>query len=557
MGRKHRKPQELPTWTSFDWLTNSAGLMGTFMASGKGTGKSRGVVRDLVWKRFLRGIGQVYLDPVGAGALNFVDKLLRFSARLPRHSQKQLWQRVRVLRFSGQNLPGFPLYFRLGQESLYEMAQRFLDVVRRLDPHLQTASVEGWNPLYVTGTNVGMVLASLGLQITEAEDLLLHPRRWKPQLEQALNRDPEVEPAVRYFHEYMEWDARTQARYIASFMNKTRIFTLDPTMRAIFGAEQVSLNLAQVRERGLTVFLDTRGLGDTERKQFVNMWLFQLILSNIKFEGVGRRTPLAFYLDELADIANRSTSGDLLAADIQELADKWARNASVMYFFMSQHLHAQFSDTLVKTLLSSGNLVIGNMSDAYDAQDLAQHLFPYHASRVKHWEPVYSGMPPRVIDWRPQFFSVQEQQAIAVQAFTRLKKFRFLIRPARSEGDVTGQVQTMNLEGLDRNVWVDGERVEPVVDLLAARSGTSQTEQGQQPERRFADKEHPGEPSQSLTEVATAENQEGVMNPGQAIDNSQPRAGDEELDPILLEVLDEMAHGSLEETWQFPFRKVS
>jgi hypothetical protein len=351
----------------------------------------------------------------------------------------------------------------------------------------------------------------------------------------------------------MDWDARTQARYIASFMNKTRIFSLDPVMRDIFGADQMSFDLAEVRDKGLMLFVDTSGLGDTERKQFVNMWFFQLILSSIKFEGVGRRKPVVFYVDEVADVVNHSMSGDLLAADIQELADKWARNASVMYFFMSQHLHSQFSDTLVKTLLSSGNLVVGNMSDAYDAQDLAQHLFPYNASRVKHWEPVYSGMPPQVIDWRPQFFSVQEQQAIAAQAFTRLPKFRFVIRPARSEGDVTGQVQAMNLEWLDWNTWVDEERVEPVLDLIAAQSGISQTAQEQQPEQRFADEV----PSQSVVEVAPEENQEFMMAPGQVGDDSQLDGGEEDLASVLREVLDEMAQGPLEETGEFPFREIS
>ena len=34
----------------------------------------------------------------------------------------------------------------------------------------------------------------------------------------------------------------------------------------------------------------------------------------------------------------------------------------------AQHLHSQFSDEMVATLLSSGNLVLGNMSDDRDRQ---------------------------------------------------------------------------------------------------------------------------------------------------------------------------------------------
>lgn len=514
-----------PIWTSFDWLTDSAGLMGSFMVSGKGTGKSRCVTRDLVWKRFLRGIGQIYLDPVGAGALNFVDKLLRFSTRLPQSAQTRLWQRVRLLRFAGEHLPGLPLYFRLGEESLYEIAQRFLEVIRRLDPHLQTASVEGWNPLYTTGTNVGMVLASLGLPITEAEDLLLRPNLWKSRLEQAARQDPAVEPAVQFFYDYMEWDARTRARHIASFLNKVRVFTLDPLMRAVFSAPTPSVQLAEVREKGLVVFLDTSAIGDIQRKQFINMWLFQLILGSIKHEGAGRRKPVALYVDELADVVNGSSGGDLLAADIQELADKWARNASVMYFFMSQHLHAQFSDTLVKTLLSSGNLVIGNIADMRDdGAELVRHLFPYQANRVKHWQPVYSGMPSRVIDHNPVFYSPQEQAQIAAYAL-RLPKFRFLIRPAGAEGMMTGQAQAMNLEGLDRGIWVNEDLVRPVLDRLAARDGQAKAT---------------GEPLSAPPAVASTE--KGTAPQPQPAKVDKPLdAVEAEFDAVLGEVLAQMA----------------
>jgi hypothetical protein len=508
--------------------------MGTFMVSGKGTGKSRCVTRSVVWKRFLRGIGQVYIDPVGAGVLNFVDKLLRFSTRLPKSKQQELWQRFRVFRFSGDYLPGFPLYFRLGHESLYEVAQRFLEVIRRLDPHLQTASVEGWNPLYTTGTNVGMVLTSLGLPITEGEDLLLHPRQWRSRLQQAVQQDPEVAPVVRFFYDYMEWDARTRARHIASFMNKIRVFTLDPTMRAIFAAEELSFHLPEVREKGLSVFLDTSGIDDTQRKQFINMWLFQLVLNNIKHEGVGRREPWAFYVDELADVVNGTAGGDLLAADIQELADKWARNASVMYFFMSQHLHAQFSDTLVKTLLSSGNLVIGNISDmGDDARALVTHLFPYQANRVKHWQPVYSGIPPRVIDYTPVFFSPQEQAQIAAQAF-RLAKFRFLFQAAEMEGSRTGQVQAMNLEGLDQGIWVDEARANPVIDLWAQRDRASKPVHRQSPEQQST-KSDPGIVSPHPPVQPTRTSPEPV------VPESQDTVEDAEFNAILAEILEAMA----------------
>jgi hypothetical protein len=126
-------------------LPDKARNMGIHLVSGKGSGKSRVLGRVIGWQDFLRGVPLVILDPHGPTIDNFLDKL----TRLPADDQRRLWPRVLYVDMSGsydQVIP-FPLYYRLGNEKLYAISQRYLDVVRRLDPFLQTASVQGWNPL--------------------------------------------------------------------------------------------------------------------------------------------------------------------------------------------------------------------------------------------------------------------------------------------------------------------------------------------------------------------------------------------------------------------------
>jgi len=233
------------------------------------------------------------------------------------------------------------------------------------------------------------------------------------------------------------------------------------------------------------------------------------------------------------------------------LADVWARNANMMYFFLSQHLHAQFSDEMVATLLSSGNLVLGNMSDARDRQTLAQQLIPYHADRINHLEPVYSGSPPQVIDWRPKFFSVSEKQAIASQAFN-LGKFRYVVRHPRSQGDLTGMVKAKNLEGLDRGQWVNEELVNPIIDWVVARNEPPRQEREQEIKLRTEKLLQ----SESPQEVATPPQKAAPSEPIAQEIHEIPAADVAETDTLLLDLLKEWQQRPLRKKWGIPFKEI-
>jgi hypothetical protein len=146
--------------------------------------------RVIAWLDFVRGTPLVIIDPVGSTIDNFLDRL----SRMPEAAQIALWPRVRYVDMAattGSVVP-FPLYYRLGDESLFTISQRYLDAVRLLDPALASASVEGWNALWRTGTYTGMLLVAIGHQITEAESLLAHPDRWRDRVTTARRAYPDL-----------------------------------------------------------------------------------------------------------------------------------------------------------------------------------------------------------------------------------------------------------------------------------------------------------------------------------------------------------------------------
>src|SRR4051812_1480633 len=179
------------------WLPDTARSMGIHLLAGKGSGKSRLMGRGIAWDDFIRGIPVVIFDPVGPTIDNFLDKL----TRLPREYQECLWKRVIYVDMSDSSgrVTPMPLYYRLGTESFYSISQRYLDVVRRVDPALQSASILGWNQLWYVGTYTGMILSALDLQITEAEHLLRHPEAWVTRINQAVQTHPELVDAASFF----------------------------------------------------------------------------------------------------------------------------------------------------------------------------------------------------------------------------------------------------------------------------------------------------------------------------------------------------------------------
>jgi len=418
--------------------------MGIHIQSGKGTGKSRLMGRMIAWLDFVRGTPLVIFDPHGPTIDNFLDKLIR----LPRNLQERLWPRVLYIDMSGntgQVIP-FPLYYRLGMESLYEISQRYLDVVRKLDPYLQTASIEGWNPFWRTGTFSGMILAALNFQITEAEIMLRSPSLWVERLREIQAICPEALPAVAYFQEFTGIRENIRTRRLESFLNKIAIFSLDPTMRAIFGASQPGVNWQTVISDGLAVLLDFRQDFDVERRRFKMIWTFNYFLDFVKRRGAGRHTPISLMIDELSSLFSVDTlNGELFGKDLDELINVIARNYRIWLTIAHQE-QFQLTERIQKALMTLGTQIIGITSDWEASLTSAKQFFRYDPYWVKKYEPIGAQ------GYRSVEFTVEEQIQMASHKFTDLGRFQFLVRPALKEGSVMGCMLPISIYGFDHGL---------------------------------------------------------------------------------------------------------
>ena len=452
------------------YLPDAARSMGIYLVASKGSGKSRLMGRVICWQDFRKGRAQVILDPNGPTIDNFLDKIAKF----PKAQRDAALARIRYIEMSGKSghVVPWPLYTRNSGESLYETAQRFLEVLKRLDPALTTASVDGFNALAEVGTYTGMVLAALGWQVTEATALITDPLQFAAQLRQVAQDQPEVVPAVTYFLEVLpSLKPAEKERKVASLMRKLAPFNLDPVMRAMFGSPDGALNWQQVVDEGQTVLLDFRHVLDLERRRLLMLWTFQSMLTFVKRRGAGRHTPIGLVIDELTALYNfdAQAGSSIFAADLDELINVLARNYKVWLTLANQELF-QVDLKTRKTLLGMGTKIIGVTSDSEAALTLAKEFFPYDPSLIRHFEPTYDSRG-NLINLSPVGWSIAEQQLLAARRFMTLEPFNFLVKPAVSEGNITGDLLPLSIANLEPGVWVDEPAVAELRRHLAERSG--------------------------------------------------------------------------------------
>jgi hypothetical protein len=127
-----------------------------------------------------------------------------FLQGMPPGLHRRFWKRLRVVDVGNpDDVTPFPIYYRTGSETLREVAERFIDTLRLAYPNLVKQASVTFPSLRRVGINTGMLLASLGYQLTEAEDLLFDTVEWEKsgRFAEAIRRNPEAQPAVTYFQE--------------------------------------------------------------------------------------------------------------------------------------------------------------------------------------------------------------------------------------------------------------------------------------------------------------------------------------------------------------------
>lgn len=418
---------------------------GIRIGAGSGSGKSIWMGKVLVFLDFLRGVPQVVWDPLGP----LTDAFLLSVAMLPEPIRQRLWPRIIYIDMAGRTadrVVPFPLLFDLGGESRRDIADRFLVTIKKLDPHLQSASIQGWNALYRIGAPVGIVLAALGRQIDDAEDLLRVPSAWDSMFDEAVRRFPEAAPAVAFLRsEYAILKPPDRLRVANTYLGKLAPFTLDPAMRQMFTTAPAGLDFAAVVANRQTVLLDFRHETNIERRRFKTRWVFEYLMAFVRHRGAGRHRPLGIVIDELTELTNQaSLEHDLFATDLDELVNVVGRNANLWTTLAHQELF-QMPERVRKTLLTMGTQMIGITADMEAARDLAYQYAPLDPHRVKRWENVWGHGPltDYVIEQRPVDFPLEEQILLAAQRLAGLRPFEFLVK--RRNGRTLQRVNTRPL----------------------------------------------------------------------------------------------------------------
>lgn len=436
---------------------------GVGILAGRGAGKSRLLGGGLCFQTLMRRGPQVVLDPHGPT----VDNLLLQIALLPPEVQGELWSRIVYVDMSGrgERTVPFPLLYRLPGDSLRDIADRFLEALHKIDPALDSASIQGWNALVHVGRPILMILAALGLPATAAAELLRSPEDWDDRLREAVRCFPELEAAVADVRGLPQRQSERLA-LTRSFLVKIAPFALDPVLRDMFATTEPGIDLSEVVAGRKTVLLDFRGETNLESRRFKTRWVYEWFLAYAKHRGAGRHLPLGFVVDELTELTNQSSAGqDLFARDLDELVNVIGRNYSLHLALCTQGLH-QLSPTTQKTLLTMGTQILGVAADIAAAKYLAEQFCAIDPYRVKREENVWGHGPvgPKVLETRPVDMPLEEQILLAAQDLMGLKPFQFLVK-TKSSRALTRISTSRLLEG----AWTSDHETE--LDYIRHRLG--------------------------------------------------------------------------------------
>jgi hypothetical protein len=462
-------------------VPDSARGMGIHIVAGKGSGKSRLMGRGITFRDSARRVPTILIDPHGPSIDNYLDKVYRLEDPL----RREMFSRMLYVDVGAESkyVVSFPLYYRLGDESLAEVAERYLEAIRKLSPSLETASVMGLPAILNVGRPAGMVLTALGAQITEVQELLTEPKQWLPRIEQAARGNDELLPALAFFRRYSDLRPNDQRQMTYSFLSQVGSFVYDKRLMATFGASSPGIDWQDVLDKRLTVLLDFRHVQQLEHRRFALLWCFTSLLEFVKRRGpghydpskpeTGKHIPISLLIDEIVYLLSLQTlHTSLLDREIDELINQIARNYSLWLTLAHQEMY-QLSPQIQRSLITMGSQVMGLATDEDSARFLARRFFPYDPYRVKKTEPIYMSYEgvASVIDHREIEFSIDEQLELNSRQFTDRETFHFLVTTATREGTAPTRAHAITTAPIDPGQYVDEAIVPKIRARLAKRSG--------------------------------------------------------------------------------------
>ncbi len=483
---------------AFPFLKRASRGMGRRICGAPGSGKTRLAARLLLPFDLMADYPIITIDPTGALTKDFLDVI----DRMHPHTRAKYKDRIRYVNMAGQRVGEddyvfpFPYLYRKPDESFYDVAHRFLDVVKRSDPALQSASIFGWNAVEEIAENVLIALIAMGCQITEAEPLLKNTPAWIPRLRQAQQDEPEAAPAIGFLLEtYAPATPKEKKDMSFSFLRKLSPYRLNRMMRAMYGASVPAFTPEEVVEDKLCVIFDFQRVSKKQRQLGI-LWLYHYFNTYFRERGAaGRDEPVAFYLDELSYLLPEGKKRDeLIADDLAELFSRTARNNGIFATVIHQDL-AQF-DEATNTLLSRlGTQIIGVQADVKAVQSITERFYRYDKHKAKDYRAQYAtfGGVVEEIDRVPVYESPQEQTIENAYRFLDLEAFVFLVGVAEREGRLPTQLSITSFADFDKGIYArqhvadrlrahlmakHGQKVDELLAQIAARSPEGNRPQG-------------------------------------------------------------------------------
>lgn len=445
----------------------------------RGAGKSFAMAL-LAYLDLLMRIPTVIFDPAGA----LTDWLLGLIEREPDHTKAQLLSRIRYLKIAGERaddatyITPFPLLFRLGDEPLQAIAERPLEVWRRLDPELRRNPTVGWNKLSEIGSYVGMLLAGMEpmRQLTEANSLLDDPHTWRQDIEAARARYPDelAIPADYFLTKYPTLKGQELRFETNALRAKLQLITLNPIYQAMYGAGAPDLTLQRVMADRLLVIMDFGQLPDGDAKHFAILWLYKYWFDAFVARGAGKdQLPIACYFDEISFILpDKADRNNPLRGDFAGFISRYARNNHIWLTVAHQELR-QFDDDTNALLATLGMQVFGTTADLKGAIEMAERFYRYDPYHEKGRRPQFATVEGvrEIIHEEPHYFTYQEQAYANALNFLDLETFKFLIGVSKREGQLPTSLHWTSLAPFAGDKFPRRELTEPARAALAKRDG--------------------------------------------------------------------------------------
>lgn len=406
-------------------------------SSGAGKTVLESMIAFLDWACF--GLPTIVLDPNGT----LVDLLMSYIILQGKpETIGGLCSRVKYVDVGSPDyICPTPLYYRLGNESLYEVAGRYVETIRRLRPQLENAQVQGMPRIEQLGYKIGMAIAAMHCQITEAESIIYHPHRWKDRILRAEKEYPELAPVRQFlFEQFPKPHTREFTDLTNNFLTLIMPFSHDPVMTARYGASTPGFTWEEVAANRMLLLLDTRNLKPSNRR-FALVWLFYSLMEYIGNRPNYPPVPLSLVIDEMAYfMSQRTGTEDLLADDYNMLINDYSRKKSIWPTLSQQEIYqAERSPTMAKHLLTLPIQIFGRMSDYEAAMQIAQGFREYEPHKIKDTKPQYAytyespywfsdrnkELKVDLLGYESIYFSPEEQDRQNAREFMRLKQFEF------------------------------------------------------------------------------------------------------------------------------------